>query len=95
MGNEALARTSMSEHFGCALTAAQGSRGRHALYALRSMALIQAGTPALALKVRQCASMIKSRMTNIAWRVSGRVRRRGIRQRLRCRARACRARRGS
>lgn len=62
VGNEALARTTMSEHFGCALTAAQGTRGRHALYALRSMALVQAGKPALALKVRRCASMTKRRV---------------------------------
>lgn len=52
LGNEALVRSSMSAHFGVALAAAQGTRGRHMLYALRSMALLQAGKPALSLKVR-------------------------------------------
>ena len=52
LGNESLVRSSMSTHFSAAIAAAQGARGRHALYALRSMALVQAGKPALALKVR-------------------------------------------
>ena len=52
VGNEALARESMSAHFGHGLATTHGTRGRHALYALRSIALVRAGKPALALKVR-------------------------------------------
>ena len=66
MGNEALARASLSVHFGSALTAAtHGARGRHALYALRSMALVRAEKPALALKVRDDARCAES-ITNSA-----------------------------
>ena len=51
VGHEALVRSSLSAHFGTALAATHGTRGRHLLYALRSMALIKATKPALALKV--------------------------------------------
>lgn len=50
VGNEALVRLPMSAHFGSALAPTHGTRGRHVLYALRSMALIKAMKPALALK---------------------------------------------
>ena len=52
VGHEALVRSSLSAHFGSALAATHGTRGRHVLYAMRSMALVQAVKPALALKVR-------------------------------------------
>ena len=50
VGHEALVRSSLSAHFGSALAATHGTRGRHLLYALRSMTLIKAAKPALALK---------------------------------------------
>ena len=54
VGHESLVRSSLSAHFGTALASTHGTRGRHMLYALRSMALIKATKPALALKVLAC-----------------------------------------
>ena len=85
VGNEALVRLPMSAHFGSALAPTHGTRGRHVLYALRSMALIKAMKPALALKASFCGAVdgdvwhIRKRVL-IVRRIAGRVCRIGIRR---------------